>query len=56
MLERDSCLTPCARTDPKEAGTIYNTGEGCPLDGCGSDGLLTNTYNQATMGPHDRMV
>ena len=48
-----SCQT---KTDPKEAATIYNTGEACPLAGCFSDGLMTNSYDQASMGPHDRMV
>lgn len=37
-------------------GTIYDSGNACPLDGCEPSGLMTNTYNQASMGPHDRMA
>jgi len=42
--------------DPEEMGTIYDSGNACPLDGCEPSGLMTNTYNQASMGPHDRMA
>jgi hypothetical protein len=41
-------------TEPSSNDTIYNTGEKCPLAGCTPSGLMTNTYNIAYNGPHDR--
>lgn len=49
-------MTILSQTDPEEMGTIYDSGNACPLDGCEPSGLMTNTYNQASMGPHDRMA
>ena len=47
-------LTAQLCADPKKSMEVYNTKETCPLAGCSN--LLDNTYDQGSMGPHDRLA